>query len=231
LPTQHNYASYDSQNSGVSFPSSNWLDFVMQSCLWGKVVPVLNYLSTTSSRHLGEWMHSSNILYLSITWRRVFSFTPRQIYPAGKSPLIPIGYEAAWIPEAIWTLSKFSGSRKLIFNVNQQIHSWILRLANTAQSLNDILAKDWHARSLVLCPLSTDFSLFVLQSVNIGPTLQVPIKIFCDLCFTFEINNKWMANRQIVSPRLIVCMILVSLGKNIMQICHKYSYPGRDLNS
>jgi hypothetical protein len=36
-------------------------------------------------RHMGEWRYSSNILDLGTRWRRVVSFTPRPLYPRGKS--------------------------------------------------------------------------------------------------------------------------------------------------
>jgi hypothetical protein len=37
--------------------------------MWVKVVPVLNWLSTTPWRCRGDWTHSSTILDFSITWR------------------------------------------------------------------------------------------------------------------------------------------------------------------
>jgi hypothetical protein len=47
----------------------------------GKVVPVLNYLSTVPWGHMREWRYSSTILKLDIRWRWVVSFTPWPIYP------------------------------------------------------------------------------------------------------------------------------------------------------
>jgi hypothetical protein len=47
----------------------------------GKVVPVLNYLSTTPWGRMGEWMYNPHVLYLGIIWRWVVSFTPRPVYP------------------------------------------------------------------------------------------------------------------------------------------------------
>jgi hypothetical protein len=42
-----------------------------------KVVPVLNLLSTTSWRRMGEWMYISTFFfYLGTSWRWVVSFTP-----------------------------------------------------------------------------------------------------------------------------------------------------------
>jgi hypothetical protein len=47
----------------------------------------------------GGWKYSSTILDLDIRWRLVVTVTPR-----GKSPLVPIGYEAGCVPKPIWTL-------------------------------------------------------------------------------------------------------------------------------
>jgi hypothetical protein len=41
-------------------------------------------------RHIGEWMCSSTILDLDTRWRWVVSFTPRLLYPRGKSPRYPL---------------------------------------------------------------------------------------------------------------------------------------------
>jgi hypothetical protein len=35
---------------------------------------------------MGEWRYSSTILDFGSRWRRVISFTPRSLYPRGKSP-------------------------------------------------------------------------------------------------------------------------------------------------
>jgi hypothetical protein len=51
----------------------------------GKVVPVLNWLSTVPWRHMGEWRYSSTILDLGVRWRWMVSSTPRPLFP-GKSP-------------------------------------------------------------------------------------------------------------------------------------------------
>jgi hypothetical protein len=50
----------------------------------GKVVPVLNELSTTQWRRMGKWRYSSTILDLGTRWRGVVSITPR-----GKCPRYP----------------------------------------------------------------------------------------------------------------------------------------------
>jgi hypothetical protein len=55
-----------------------------------KFVPLLNYLSTTPCRHMGEWRYSSTILDLGTRWRRVVSFTSRPLYPRGKRPQYPL---------------------------------------------------------------------------------------------------------------------------------------------
>jgi hypothetical protein len=70
----------------------------------GKVVPV--FIFNLAPRHDG-------ILDLGTRWRWVVSFTPRPLYPPGKEPLLPIGQEAGWSPEPVWTRGwgeKFPGS-------------------------------------------------------------------------------------------------------------------------
>jgi hypothetical protein len=39
---------------------------------------------------MGEWRYSFAILKLGTRWRRVFSFTPRPLYPWGKIPRYPL---------------------------------------------------------------------------------------------------------------------------------------------
>jgi hypothetical protein len=58
---------------------------VIVSCK-GKIVPVLNSLSTRPWRCIGAWMYSSIIRDLSIWWRRVVSFTLRPLYPRERAP-------------------------------------------------------------------------------------------------------------------------------------------------
>jgi hypothetical protein len=43
------------------------------------------------------------ILNLGTRWKRGVSSTPRPLYPRGKSPRVPIGQEAGWTPERVWT--------------------------------------------------------------------------------------------------------------------------------
>jgi hypothetical protein len=56
-----------------------------------KVVPVLFLLSTTPWRRIEGvevWLHT--FFDLGTRWRRVVSFTPRPLYPQGKSPWYPL---------------------------------------------------------------------------------------------------------------------------------------------
>jgi hypothetical protein len=50
----------------------------------GKVVPVLNWISTIPWRHMGEWRYSSTFLDLGTRWRWVVSFTHLPLYPRGE---------------------------------------------------------------------------------------------------------------------------------------------------
>jgi hypothetical protein len=52
----------------------------------GKVVFVLNKLSTMPWRHVGVWRYRSTILDLGTRWRWVVIFTHRPLYLRGKSP-------------------------------------------------------------------------------------------------------------------------------------------------
>jgi hypothetical protein len=52
----------------------------------GKVVPVLNQLSSLQSRRMGEWRFSYNILDIGTRRRSVARFTPLPLYPPGKGP-------------------------------------------------------------------------------------------------------------------------------------------------
>jgi hypothetical protein len=66
----------------------------------GKVVPVLNYLSTMPQRHMWdmwEWRYSSNFLDLGARWRPVFSFTPLSLYPLGKRPPPGTHWMGDWV--------------------------------------------------------------------------------------------------------------------------------------
>jgi hypothetical protein len=59
--------------------------------MWGtgKVVSVLNKLSISIWKLMEERPFNSTILDLGTRWRWVVSFTPRPLYPGGKSPLYP----------------------------------------------------------------------------------------------------------------------------------------------
>jgi hypothetical protein len=46
----------------------------------------------------GEWRYSSTILDLGTGWRRVVSFTPRPLYPEGKSPRYTLCSRLAGLP-------------------------------------------------------------------------------------------------------------------------------------
>jgi hypothetical protein len=43
------------------------------------------------------------ILILETRWRRVVSSTPLPLYLEERTPPVPIGPEAVWAPEPIWT--------------------------------------------------------------------------------------------------------------------------------
>jgi hypothetical protein len=46
---------------------------------------------------------------LNIGWRYVANFTLRPLYPQERTPF-PTEEEAAWVPEAVWTLRKIEKS-------------------------------------------------------------------------------------------------------------------------
>jgi hypothetical protein len=73
-------------------------------------VPVLNWLSTTPWRRMGEWMYRS-----TFSWHRHWLKVSRQLHaPAAlsprKKPPVPIGYEAGWTPEPVWTVWRSENS-------------------------------------------------------------------------------------------------------------------------
>jgi hypothetical protein len=51
-----------------------------------------------------KWRYSSTRLELGTRWRWVVSFTPLPLYPPEKVLPLPIGLEAGWAPETVWTL-------------------------------------------------------------------------------------------------------------------------------
>jgi hypothetical protein len=61
----------------------------------GKVVPVLNQLSTMPWRHMGSG-DIAPVFLTSTLDRQVFSFTAWPLYPLGKNPHIPIRQETGW---------------------------------------------------------------------------------------------------------------------------------------
>jgi hypothetical protein len=61
-------------------------DFDLCLCKNNGEVPVLNELSTTPRRRIGEWNYSSTFLDLDSKQRCTVSFTPRPLYPCGNSP-------------------------------------------------------------------------------------------------------------------------------------------------
>jgi hypothetical protein len=56
----------------------------------GKVVPVVNQLSTTPWRRMGEWRYNTIILDLGTRWKYVVSLTPRPLYLLGRNPRCPL---------------------------------------------------------------------------------------------------------------------------------------------
>jgi hypothetical protein len=45
-----------------------------------------------------------HFLDLGTSWRWVVSFKPLPLYTRGNSPSVPIGQEAGWAPEPVWTM-------------------------------------------------------------------------------------------------------------------------------
>jgi hypothetical protein len=58
-----------------------WKEKLLELLKKGKVVPVLNYLSTMPWRHMGKWRYSSTIPNFGTRWRWVVSFMPLSLYP------------------------------------------------------------------------------------------------------------------------------------------------------
>jgi hypothetical protein len=85
----------------IPFMALRKLDFILASK--NKVVPVLNKLSTTPWRRMGEWMYRS-----TFSWPRHLLEVSDQLHaraalPPGKEPPVSIGYEVGWTPEPVWT--------------------------------------------------------------------------------------------------------------------------------
>jgi hypothetical protein len=53
---------------------------------------------------MGVGEYSSTILYVGTRWRYVVSFTSRLHYTRGNRPGYPLGQEAGWASEPVWTL-------------------------------------------------------------------------------------------------------------------------------
>jgi hypothetical protein len=55
---------------------------------------------------MAEWryVYSSTILDLGIRWRRVVKLHAPAALPSKKEPRVPIGEEARWAPQPVWTL-------------------------------------------------------------------------------------------------------------------------------
>jgi hypothetical protein len=93
---------YHGRDSNWHLPSRNTDHYNHINYLGkGKAVPLLNELSNTLWRHRGEWRYSSTILDLGTRWNWVVSFKPLPLYPRGNRP---IGYEAGWALDPLWTL-------------------------------------------------------------------------------------------------------------------------------
>jgi hypothetical protein len=60
--------------------------FTVERDIKGKIVAVLNELSTRPRRRMGSWRIDPYFLDLGTSWRWVVSFVPRPLYPQGKSP-------------------------------------------------------------------------------------------------------------------------------------------------
>jgi hypothetical protein len=52
---------------------------------------------------MGQWKYSSTIVDLGTRWKCVQLHALAALSP-GKEPPAPIGYEAGWAPEPVWTL-------------------------------------------------------------------------------------------------------------------------------
>jgi hypothetical protein len=53
--------------------------------------------------YLGGGGIAPHILNLGTGWRWVVNFRPLPLNSNGKSPPVPIGWEAGWAPEPVWT--------------------------------------------------------------------------------------------------------------------------------
>jgi hypothetical protein len=105
----------------------------------GKVVPVLNKLSTTQWRRMGSGCIDVRFLDLDTSWMWVVSFKPLPFYPCGKDPLIPIGYKTGWAPEPVWRIcrskilyltrtsyeSRFDRYSSVLFYWNGMVYIWV----------------------------------------------------------------------------------------------------------
>jgi hypothetical protein len=76
----------------------------------GKVVPVLNELSTTPWRRMGSECIDPHFLDLDTSWRWVVSFTLRPLYSRGKSPRYALNRRLGWLQSRLDDLQK----RKLL---------------------------------------------------------------------------------------------------------------------
>jgi hypothetical protein len=64
----------------------------------------------------GEWRYSSSIHHFGTRWRWVVSFTSLPLYFRAEEPTVPIGCEAGWASEPVWTLWSRGKSLGLIGN-------------------------------------------------------------------------------------------------------------------
>jgi hypothetical protein len=114
-------------------------------CKEGKV-PVLNYLSITPWRHMGEWRYCSTILDLGTRWRWVVSFTPRPLYPRGESTgtywigvyiyiyiLLKSNLFVVKIVilETLWYVAIYVQSKHYVWIDSKRFWRWYITLGNT----------------------------------------------------------------------------------------------------
>ena len=67
---------------------------------------LLTLSMSTPWKQIGKYRHSSLILNLGSTWKRMDNFTPQPLHPQGKEPLVLNKYEVEWAQELVWFLEQ-----------------------------------------------------------------------------------------------------------------------------
>jgi hypothetical protein len=82
----------------LNTPPPHWVSFLIS-----KTKRSLHTTGKHSISTLSMWADLyPRILNLGARWRWVISFTPRPLYQGEEHP-VPIGWEAGWAPEPVWT--------------------------------------------------------------------------------------------------------------------------------